>query len=922
MGPEALEPAHARSAESCLADSGVEAQTGLTEAEAIRRQAELGPNALPAAVRKAWWRVLLAQVQSPLIYLLVLAAAVSAALRELADAAVILGVVVLNALVGAFQEGRAERSMDSLRQQAVRSVRVTRDGVERTIPAADVVVGDLLLLDTGDAVAADGRLIEVSALEIDEAALTGESGAVRKQTDALPKDSVLGDRTNMVFSGTHVTAGRGRVLVQAIGAGTEVGQIARLTSEAVEPKTPMEVRLAALGRTLLIVAMGLFLAVMALGWARGMPLVDVFMVAVSQMVSLVPEGLPVAMTVALAVSMQRMAKRGAIVRRLSAVETLGMTDVICTDKTGTLTRNEMTVTRVWLADGRALDVDGVGYAPTGAVTAEGGQPIPAEDAGLRRLVDAVVLCNHASLEQAGEGAARWVAVGDPTEASLLTFAHKAGVDPVALQAAWPRTSELPFDATAAMMLTAHRAQGGDERMALKGAPESLAKLCASVVDGGGTKAIDDAWRARAHAVSDAMAREGLRVLAVADAPGGLSDGAGFHDVAGRAVFLGLVGQLDPPREEVAASVEACRRAGIRTVMVTGDHRETGLAIARRLRIAGDADVAVDGPALEGMSEPDLMAVLATAAVFARVHPAQKLRIVTALQAGHHVVAMTGDGVNDAPALARADVGLAMGITGTDVAKGAAKIVITDDNFATIVVAVAEGRLAYANVQKLVLFLLSTSIDEVVVLLLSLALGYPAPLAAVQILWINVVTEGTLTVNLVMEAPEGDELEHPPVKATDPLITRSMLGRMALMVTASVAATMGFYAWRLSLGEPAALVQTETFTLLAVCQWFNVLNCESAWRSAFQLRVLKNPWLLGGLALANVLQLAVVYVGPLGRFFHTVPIPLQDVALIAVIGSGVLWVEEVRKVFARRARARTLSATTDRSSPPGPATSTS
>jgi magnesium-transporting ATPase (P-type) len=397
-----------------------------------------------------------------------------------------------------------------------------------------------------------------------------------------------------------------------------------------------------------------------------------------------------------------------------------------------------------------------------------------------------------------------------------------------------------------------------------------------------------------------MAAQALRLLAVAIVDEAeIDEDAGFDQFKGRAVFLGLIGQMDPPREEVKAAVAECRVAGIRPVMVTGDHKATGLAIARMLGIARDGDLAVDGRELEAMPEQDLVADLDRIAVFARVHPAQKLRIVEAFQSRRNVVAMTGDGVNDAPALARADVGVAMGITGTEVAKGAAKIVITDDNFATIVNAVEQGRLVYGNIQKLLLFLFATSIDEVIILLGALLFGYPLPLAAVQILWINLVTEGTLTLNLVMEGPEGDEMQRKPIKTSEPLINGAMLRRMAIMVPTSVVATLGYFIWRLSTGVPFALVQTETFTLLAVCQWFNVLNCESATRSALRLGVFKNLWLLGGLVLANVLQVAVVYAAPMNKLFHTVPIPLDHVFIIGAVASSVLWVEEIRKWFARR-----------------------
>ncbi|MBI2516920.1 MAG: HAD-IC family P-type ATPase [Opitutae bacterium] len=876
--------------------------SGLTEKEAAERHSEHGWNELPETPRRPWWRILLAQCQSPLIYLLLLAAGLALALGERRDAAVILAVVVINALIGAFQEGRAERSMEALRRLSAVRVRVRRDGRVQEIAARELVPGDMLELAAGDAVVADARLLEAVVLEAAEAALTGESAPVAKHAGTLVADTLLAERTNMIYSGTHLTTGRGRAVVVAIGLATEVGRIARMTATAVEPSTPLEGRIAQFGRQLVVVACALFVVVMGIGLWRGVPLTDLLMVAISQMVSLVPEGLPVAMTVALAVGMQRMARQRAIVRRLAAVETLGATSVICTDKTGTLTKNEMTVTTVWLPDDRSFKVTGVGYGPEGWFEEHDGVRVPEaeQDAGLRPLLHAAVLCNDAQLVPPDATDPRWRVLGDPTEGALLTLAMKGYTDPEDLRRHWTRRAEIPFDSGEKMMATQHGHPHGHQRVLLKGAPERVLELCTFLRRGESGLPMEGPQRKHALAVADQMARRGLRVLALAEVyDGHLDETVGFKQFRERAVLLGLVGQMDPPREEVVVAIDECRRAGIRPVMVTGDHKATGLAIAEQIGLARAGDRAVDGRELEAMPEQDLLAEIDRIAVFARVHPAQKLRIVEAFQTGRRVVAMTGDGVNDAPALARADVGVAMGITGTEVAKSAAKIVIADDNFATIVRAVEQGRLVHANIQKLLLFLFATSIDEVIVLLSALLLGCPLPLLAVQILWINLVTEGTLTVNLVMEGPEGDEMQRPPVRPGGSLITSSMLRRMALMVPASVVATLGFFLWRLSTGAPLELVRTETFTVLAVCQWFNVLNCESATRSVLQCGVWRNKWLLGGLALANLLQLAVVYLEPMNRLFHTVPIPVGDFFLIGAIASLVLWVEEIRKIFARR-----------------------
>jgi Ca2+-transporting ATPase len=580
------------------------------------------------------------------------------------------------------------------------------------------------------------------------------------------------------------------------------------------------------------------------------------------------------------------------VRRLAAVETLGSTTVICTDKTGTLTRNEMTVTAVFLGGGRdEVEATGAGFAPDGRLLEGGREVRAADDPALSALLEAAILCNDAALappEAPGDGGLR--VVGDPMEAALLVVARKGGLEPDAVRARLPRRAEVPFDAAIKAMATGHEVPG-KPFVVVKGAPEVVLDLCA-----------DAAAREDARAAVDRMAGRALRVLAFAVAEGVTLGAAGIEAVRGRAVFRGLVGLVDPPRPEARDAVLECRAAFVRTVMVTGDHRATGLAIARQIEIAREGDEAVDGRELEEMTDAALGQRLEKIAVFARVHPAQKLRIVEAFQAKDHVVAMTGDGVNDAPALARADVGVAMGRTGTEVAKEAAKIVLTDDNFATIVGAVEEGRVVYANLKKVILFLFATSLDEVLVLLSALVLGYPLPLAAVQILWINIVTEGTITVNLIMDPREGDEMRRPPISRGEPLVTRDMLGRMALMTLASATSTLLFFAWHLEQGVPFAQTQTAVFTLTAVCQWFNVLNCRSARQSALRLDILRNKWLVGGLLLGNLLHVAVVFSPPLNRLFHTAPLPWTEIFAIGAAGSVVLWVEETRKWLVRR-RAR-------------------
>jgi len=883
----------------------VEPDRGLEPHEVARRLERFGTNALPEARRRSLAAVVLGQFKSPLIYLLLVAAGIAMALGERTDAIVIVVVVLLNAVIGAFQEGRAERALAALRQLAERKARVLRGAHETIVEAREVVPGDMLVLAAGDAVTADARLVDVALLEVAEAALTGESVPIGKSVMPLPPPTALGDRRNMVYSGTHVTAGRARAVVVGTGVNTEIGRIAALAEAAVQPKTPLEQRIEQFGRYVIVGAVAVFVVVVGVGVLRGFPFAEMFMIGVSSLVGMVPEGLPVAMTIALAVGVQRMAHRRAVVRRLSAVETLGSTTVICSDKTGTLTRNEMTVTAICLPDGRQVSVTGVGYAPEGKLLVDGQEVRPESDPGLKSLLEAGVLCNDAELDGPDARDARWKPLGDPTEVALLTVAAKGGVVPMELRARFERRAELPFDAAHKMMAVHYESAVTENQspdgpfVVIKGAPEAVLDLCATAQIGARVVTLTGEIQGSVHAAAEAMASRALRLLAVAIAgQTTLDPKAGFAVLEGRATLLGLVGQYDPPRAEVARAVSECRAAGIRPVVVTGDHKGTGLAVARELGIAREGDTAVDGVELEQMTDRELDERIESVSVFARVHPAQKLRIVEAYQKRHEVVAMTGDGVNDAPALVKANVGVAMGITGTEVAKDAAEVVIADDNFSTIVAAVEEGRVVYRNIKKAVLLLFSTSAAEVVVLVLAMLLGYPPPFAAVQILWNNLVTEGVITVNLIMEPAEGDEMRQPPVATNEPLLTRMLLVRMGIMVPCIVVSTLGWFIARTAQGVPGPQVQTETFTLLAICEWFNVLNCRSERKSAFSVGLFKNRWLWGGLVVGNLLQVAVVFWAPLNHVFRTVPFSLQEAVALGVVGSLVLWVEEARKLVMR------------------------
>ncbi len=878
---------HAVGVDRVLEALGSDVTRGLGSAEAAERLARYGPNALEDVPPPGLAARVLRQLSSPLVFLLFVAAAADAALGRPGETGVILGVVAVNTAIGVAHERRAERSLRALRRLTEPEARIVRDGCERVVPSRDVVPGDVLVLSVGDALPADARLVRAAALQAAEAPLTGESVPTVKRIDPVAADAGVPDRTSMVYAGTHVTSGRGRAVVVATGPSTEIGKIAALTAAAPAARTPLEGRIAQLSRRIGVAAAGLFGLVCGVGYLRGLPFDEVLTVAISQVVSMVPEGLPVAMTIALAVGVHRMARRGAIVRRLGAVETLGATSVICTDKTGTLTRGEMLVAAVHLPGGRALEVSGTGYAPEGGFSEDGRPGDPSRDPALASLLEAAALCNDAQLSPPDREDPRWRAVGDPTEAALLALAAKGGVVLAALRARRPRRAELPFDPDAKLMATQHACPAGSV-VFVKGAPEEVLGLC-----------LPDTAHAGIRAAADAMAARALRVLALASVDGAVLDGAQrFAGLRGRATFLGLVGELDPPRREAAAAVERCLEAGIRPVMVSGDHRATACAVAEHLGMRRAGDAVLEGREVDSLDDAGLDGAISRTSVFARSQPAQKLRIVEAWQRHGDVVAMTGDGVNDAPALARADVGVAMGRSGTDVAKEAADIVVTDDDFATIVAAVEEGRLVHRNVQKLLLFLFATSIDEVVILLAALFLGLPLPLAAVQILWINVVTEGFLTVNLVLDPPDGDEMRRPPVPARTPLVTREMLGRMAVMIPGSVAATFGWFAVRIGAGAPVDLVRTETFTLLAVCQWWNALSCRSSRASALSPSLMGNPWLAAGLAVSATLQLVVIYWAPLGALFHTVPLAPATLLRIALVATLPLVLEEARKVVAR------------------------
>jgi magnesium-transporting ATPase (P-type) len=926
-GAETADPSQAEIAD-VVAALGTDAVHGLAAAEAAARLQRHGPNRLAAAATVPAWRKLLRQFADPLIYLLggaiavsVMAWALEGATGLPIDAIVIAAIVLANGILGFVQERQAEAAVDALQRMAAPVAVVVRDGQQRRVPAEELVVGDLMVLAEGDAVAADARLVRTAALSVAEAALTGESEPVLKETASLPTTAALGDRLNMVFSGTAVTRGRGRAVVTATGMRTEIGRIATLLGRTVEERTPLQREIDLVGRRLGIGVVAIATAVVATILLTAdiespSGLVDVLLLGVSLAVAAVPEGLPAILTVILAIGVQRMARQNAIVKKLSSVETLGSASVICSDKTGTLTLNEMTIQRIVTRSG-AVDVSGTGYVPEGRVTADGG---PLKRGALLSEVRAVLgagsLAGDAIL-RAEDG--DWTVIGDPTEAAFLVAERKLGTAEHRA-ARFTRRGEIPFSSERKLMSTleADAALEGRIRLMTKGAPDVLLARCTRERAGNADEPLTDERREAILASIDALADRAMRTLGVAYRPLETSEAPAPDDSLERdLVFVGLVGMIDPPRPEVAGAIGEAREAGIRVVMITGDHVRTARRIAEDLGIAAadDDQAALTGLDLERLDDAELRVRAAHAAVYARVAPEHKLRIVQALQADENIVAMTGDGVNDAPALKAADIGVAMGITGTDVSKQAARMILADDNLATIVAAVRQGRAIFANIRRFLRYLLSSNAGEVLTVFLGIVAasviglgvgvgeGFAAPLLATQILWINLLTDSAPALALGFEEPPPDVMRHPPRRPTDRVIDARMTAGVIYIGLVMAIATLITIDGRLPGGllpGAGSLEEARTmgFTVLVLAQLFNAFNSRSDERSAFE-RLLTNWRLFGAIGLSALLQVAVVHVPPLNTAFGTVPLTLGDWVACLAIASIVLWADEARKLVARR-----------------------
>ena len=873
-------PWHEMEAPAVARAHGVSLDAGLPADEIPARRDEHGCNVLVQARPRPAWRVLADQFRNLLVVVLMGAALLAGLVGDWKDTAVIAVVLLLNAVLGFVQEHRAERSLAALKGMLVPIARTRRGGTVVEVAAADLVPGDVVLVDAGDRIPADGRLAVARSLEVDESALTGESTPVAKSTAAVAAGAPLAERTGSAFMNTVVTRGRGELVVTATGMSTEIGRLAGMLHAAGDQRTPLQDQLHVLGKRLAAVAAIAVGAFFVLGLVRGETLADTVLSSVALAVAAIPEGLPAVVTVTLAVGVHQMAKRGAIVKRLASVETLGSTTVICTDKTGTLTLNEMTARAVVLP-GERLSVTGEGYGPDGDVLGADGRPCA--NPALADLLDAAVLCNDSRVDGAR-------LVGDPTEGALVALAAKAGVDADLRRANRPRLAEIPFDSARKYMATFHR--DGDGIVAyVKGAADVLLERCT--------------WRERtraddARADLDALAGEGLRVLAVATValpPDAIDHDAGERDLDEllRGLdLLGLVGLLDPPRPEAREAIATCRHAGIAVKMITGDHAATASSIARHLGIRGRV---LTGTDLDRLDDAALADAVGTAAVFARVTPEHKIRLVRALQAQGHVVAMTGDGVNDAPALKGADIGVAMGVTGTEVSKEAADMVLTDDDFATIVRAVEAGRTIYDNISKFVRFQLSTNLGAILSLLGAQVAGLPVPFTAIQVLWVNLIMDGPPAMALGVDPPARGVMDRRPRSTRAGILTGRRLVRLLGYGAVMAAGTLGVLAWQRAAGsEEHAL--SMAFTTFVLFQVFNALNARDEDGSVLHRDSLRNAKLWIALAVVVVLQVLAVHVDPVQSLFGTADLTAADWLAVTAVASSVLWLDEARKLIAR------------------------
>ena len=886
----------------------VDGTSGLGNAEVERRRQWFGYNELRSAPPIPWWFKFFAQFKELVVLILIAAAIISGATGDWTDAVVILAIVVLNGVIGFLQEEKAERALAGLKKLSAPTAKVLRDGVLSAVPARDLVPGDRIAIEASDSIPADARIIEAYSLRVQESALTGESSPSEKEAGVvLPAATALGDRRNMLFQSTVVVAGKAQAVVTATGMQTELGRIAGLLQEVRPEPTPLQRRLAELGRILVFVCLGIVAIVFSLELYRGGKLSEVFIRSISLAVAAVPEGLPAVVTMALALGLTRMVRRNVLIRRLPSVETLGSVTVVCSDKTGTLTRNEMTV-RVVVAGGEWFGVTGTGYAPEGRFVraderkSDAADALPVDVNAAPDLVWALnvgMKCNAARMSAAVEGQDGWQVIGDPTEGALLVAAMKAGLQQPGPDE--PPVHEIPFDSERKAMSVVHREQDGQFVMYTKGAAEVILPNCIAERHGGQVVPLTNERRDEINRAGSQLAAQALRVLALAYREHADPDPENF--VERDLIFAGLAGMIDPPRDEVKVAIEHCRAAGIRPVMITGDHPETATAIARELNLAGREDRTVTGGDLNQLTDEQLARDVDQIAVYARVSPEHKLRVVRAWRSRGQVVAMTGDGVNDAPAVQTADIGIAMGITGTDVTKDASDMVLTDDNFTSIVSAIEEGRGIFDNIQKFIHYLLSCNSGEVLLMFFAALVAWPAPLEAIQILWINLVTDGLPALALAMEPPERDIMQRPPRPPHENVVT---LRRGLLMLVhgtlIAAAAGIGFAVVSHDPGDHALeRARMVAFSIMSFSQLFFAIGCRSQQRTLFELGAFSNPHLLGAILISGLLQLAVLTVPFAQAIFHSATPTGQEWLIIAGLSLAPVTIIEVTKLALAAAR---------------------
>jgi magnesium-transporting ATPase (P-type) len=886
---------HATEVEAVLAELHTDPQQGLSAMEASHRMEKFGANQLPDAPRHSFLKRFFLQFHNVLIYILLAAAVGTALLQEWIDTGVILGVVLINALIGVIQEGKAEKALASIRAMLSPKALVRREGHRQTIDAAELVPGDIVLIKAGDRIPADLRLIEVQSLRVDEALLTGESVPVEKSTEFVKENAELGDRFCQAYSGTLATYGRATGVVAATGATTEIGKVSGMLSRVQSVTTPLLRQMAQFGRWLSAAIVGVAAGTFAFGfWVRGFGAVEMFMAAVSLAVAAIPEGLPAIMTITLAIGVQRMARRNAIIRRLPAVETLGSVTVICSDKTGTLTKNEMTVQTVVMAE-NTYRISGAGYTPAGDFTVQNQVVTPDESHGpLVELLRAGILCNESTVHEVN-GA--WCLEGEPTEGSLVVLGMKGGLDRTEIRAAFPRLDSIPFDSAHKFMATLHR-DGTRTFIVMKGAPEAVLTACEKQRTHAGDEPLDlPRWE-------DLMlqtAREGQRLLAIAiKACDGTKRDLSIHDLQSGLTLLGIAGIIDPPRDEAISAVETCRLAGIRVKMITGDHAVTAKTIGLALGIGNGTDV-ITGQELQNIDDDHLPECALSVDVFARATPEHKLRLVTALQASGHVVAMTGDGVNDAPALKRADVGIAMGQKGTEAAKEASSMVLADDNFASIAHAVEEGRAVYDNLKKAILFILPTNGGQGLTIVAAVILGLGLPLLPVQVLWVNMVSAVTLALALAFEPPEPGLMTRVPRAARIPLLTPLLAWRVVFVSALLVAGTFGHYLLvKSDPGTSEEFARTVAINTLVIGQVFYLFNSRYILAPSWNIAgITGSRPVLMAVAILLVLQAVFTYAPPLQGLFHTAAIGPVEWLRITLLGLVLFFAVEIEKAVLRR-----------------------